>query len=95
MTILGEMIGTFVGDLLYELFMGGGMKEVMNRLKGLVTGVFNKVLDIGKWLAGGFKRFIENFLVETAIEIPEGGGRHSAMTLAAKALGMFDWLKEI
>ena len=95
LTILGEMIGTFVGDLLYELFMGGGMKEVMNRLKSLVKGIFDKVVDIGNWIAGGFKRFIENFFKETAIEIPKGGGRHSAMTLAAKALGMFDWLKEI
>ena len=95
MTLLGELIGTFVGDLLYELFMGGGMAEVLNRLKGLVKGIFDKVLDVGKWIAGGVKRFIENFFVNNALDIEEGGGRWAAMTFISRAFGMFDWLKSI
>ena len=71
MTMLGELIGTFVGDLLYELFMGGGMAEVLNRLKGLVKGIFDKVLDVGKWIAGGFSRFYEGIPKFTVPDFPK------------------------
>ena len=95
LVILGETLGVFIGDLLHNLIMGGGLEAAGKKLGDLVGGVFSKVLDAGKWLAGGFKRFIKNFLVETAIDIPKGGGRWTAMTWMAKAFGMLDFLKEI
>ena len=38
------------------------------------------------------KRYLETFLKETAIDIPEGGGRWTAMTTVAKVLGLTKWL---
>ena len=95
LVILGETLGVFIGNLLHDLIMGGGLQAAGKKLGKLVSGVFSKVLDVGKWLAGGFKRFIKSFLIETAIEIPEGGGRWTAMTWMAKAFGMMDFLDEI
>ena len=40
MTMLGELLGTFVGDLLYELFLGGGWKAALDKLKGALSGVW-------------------------------------------------------
>ena len=51
--------------------MGGGFKEVMNRLKGLVKGIFDKVLDVGKWIAGGFSRFYEGIPKFTVPDFPK------------------------
>ena len=59
MVMLGELIGVFVGDMLYELIFGGGLKKVLSHLKKMVGDVFGKLLDVGKWLAGGFSRFYE------------------------------------
>ena len=59
MVMLGELIGVFVGDMLYELIFGGGLKKVLSHLKKMVGDVFGKLLDVGKWLASGFSRFYE------------------------------------
>ncbi len=94
-TLIGETIGVFVGDLFYELLFGGGLSAVGQRLKEALMGIFRAGKAAAQWIGGGIQRYVINFLKETAIEIPEGGGRHSAMTLAAKQLGMFDFLKGI
>ena len=136
--ILGEGMGAFVGELLYDGFMGkgwgaagkklkdtvmgflkgtadifksiwkwlreGGLIEVAKTigkgimaLPGLIANVFKSVAGgialAGKWIGNGVMRFMDNFLKETAIDIPKGGGRHSAMTLVAKTLGLYDWLE--
>jgi hypothetical protein len=135
--ILGEGMGAFVGELLFDGFMGkgwgaagkklkdtvmgflkgtaeifksiwkwlreGGLIEVAKTigkgimaLPGLIANVFKSVAGgialAGKWIGNGVMRFMDNFLKETAIDIPKGGGRHSAMTLVAKTLGLYDWL---
>lgn len=58
-TILGETIGTYVGDLLYTLFMGGGAEAVGNKLKNDML----KVLETGKlamdWVGRGLTRYFD------------------------------------
>ena len=92
-TLIGETIGVFVGDLLYEGLMGIGWGAAGKKLFGSLKKIFSAGKAVAKWLGGGIKRYVENFLKDTAIEIPEGGGRHSAMTLVAKTLGLYNWLK--
>ncbi len=92
-TLIGETIGVFVGDLLYEGLMGKGWGAAGKKLLGSLKKIFSAGKAVAKWLGGGIKRYVENFLKDTAIDIPEGGGRHSAMTLVAKTLGLYNWLK--
>ena len=39
-TLIGETIGVFVGDLLYELLMGGGIEAVGQKLKDTFMTLF-------------------------------------------------------
>ena len=71
MVMLGELIGVFVGDMLYELIFGGGLKKVLSHLKKMVGGVFSKILDVGKWLASGFSRFYEGIPKFKVPDFPE------------------------
>ena len=91
-TILGEMLGEFVGDLMYSLILGGGPGEAVQKAKDKFKQVLTGGQAVVKWLGGGMKRYLENFLKETAIDIPEGGGRWTAMTTVAKVLGLTKWL---
>jgi hypothetical protein len=77
------------------LIQGGGIGAMKKKLGELVKGIFEKILDIGDWLRGGFSKFIKTFLKETAVDIKPGWGVQSALTTAASKLGIFDWLKEI
>ena len=58
-TLLGEMIGTYGGDLAYILFKGGGAEAVGQKLKKDIEGL----LQVGKaamdWASNGFGRFYE------------------------------------
>ena len=57
-TLLGEMIGTYGGDLAYILFKGGGAEEVGQKLKKDIEGL----LQVGAamdWASNGFGRFYE------------------------------------
>tara|TARA_B100001250_G_scaffold256725_1_gene221018 strand:+ start:473 stop:2539 length:2067 start_codon:yes stop_codon:yes gene_type:complete len=94
-TILGEMTGEFVGDLFYTLVSGGGWEGVVEKTKAKAKQIFEGGKAAVDWVGGGIKRFTTNFLKETAIEIPEGGGRWAAMTKIAEVLGLKDWLKGI
>ncbi len=64
-TILGEMIGVWIGDLLYNLFFGGGLGKLGKSLTNGLKEAFKKILDIPKWIANfltsGIKNFIEDF----------------------------------
>ena len=72
MTMLGELIGTFVGDLLYEGFMGDGWGAALDKLKGAVGGIFKAALNVGgaviNFFKDGFGRLIENF---PTVNIPD------------------------
>ena len=72
MTMLGELIGVFVGDMLYDLLFGGGLSAIMGKLKDLVAGVFQKALNVGTaivdFIKDGFTNFIKDF---PTIPIPD------------------------
>ena len=66
-TLIGETIGVFVGDLLYTLMFGGGIKAVGKKLqdtfKTFIEPVFNFFRD-------GFGRFTSNF---PTFDVPDVG----------------------
>ena len=72
MTMLGELIGVFVGDMLYDLLFGGGLSAIMGKLKKLVGDVFQKAMNIGgaivDFIKNGFTNFIKDF---PTIPIPD------------------------
>ena len=68
--MLGELIGEWMGDMLYTLFHGGGMDAVGAKLKEQLGGLWEKVTGIGDWIAGGFKRFMTNFMEEHSFTLP-------------------------
>ena len=59
--ILGEMVGEFAGELLYEVFRGKGTEGA----KALLKQKWDDMISGGKkfmnWIKGGFSRFIESF----------------------------------
>ena len=63
-TLIGETLGVFVGDLLYTLMFGGGMKAVGQKLKDTMTGILKAGTAVKDWVTGGFGRFIETFREE-------------------------------
>ena len=95
LVLLGGTIGTWLGGVLYDLIQGGGIGAMKKKLGELVKGIFEKILDIGDWMRGGFMKFIKTFLKETAMPINKGWGVRDILTKGVKKLGIFDWLKEI
>ena len=59
-TLLGETIGVFVGDLLYELILGKGPAEAGRKFKQAMKSIFEGAIAIGKWLGSGFSRFMKS-----------------------------------
>ena len=58
-TLLGGAIGYYIGDLLYTLFRGGGVKAVVNKLKEDLKKVFNVGKAIFNWSKTGLGRLWE------------------------------------
>ena len=58
-TLIGETIGVFVGDLLYDLIMGGGVEAVGQRLKDTFTTMLKGGKVVFNWLKDGFVRLID------------------------------------
>ena len=94
-TLLGEAIGAFVGDLLYYLIIKRDPKKAFEVLKQTLMGIFTAGKAVVDWIGTGFQNYIKNFLIDTAIDIPKGGGRWTALTWLSKAFGMFDFLKGV
>ena len=91
-TILGETIGVFVGDMLYTLMFGGGLKAVGAKLKEQLLAVLNAGKAVKDWIGGGISRFVENLFKTDPITIPKGWGRRAAATKISEVLGLKDWL---
>ena len=72
-TLIGETVGVFVGDLLYELIMGGGIEGVGKKLKDTFKTFIEPVFNFFK---DGIGRFFTNF---PSILVPEGGGRQTIL----------------
>ncbi len=65
--ILGEGIGMFVGELLYESMLGKGPGAAMKRLGEVVGGIFKGIGNVGKAImkfifGGGIWKFLGNIL---------------------------------
>ena len=91
-TILGETIGVFVGDMLYTLMFGGGIKAVGAKLKEQLLAVLNAGKAVKDWIGGGIIRFVENLFKTDPIPIGKGWGRRAAATKISEVLGLKDWL---
>jgi len=89
----GELIGEYMGNMLYILFKGGGIEAVGAQLKKDLLAVFNVGKNITKWIAGGIGRYVKNIITTDPLTIPEGGGRRAVATRVTKFLGLYDWLK--
>ena len=92
-TLIGETIGVFVGDLIYELLMGGGIEAVGQKLKDTFMTLFKGGKAVVNWLGGGIKAFINNVLKTDPITIPEGGGVRALITRGTKNLGLYGFLE--
>ena len=56
-TLIGETIGVFVGDLLYEGLMGKGWGAAGKKLLSSLMKIFQAGAAVAKWIGSGFKRF--------------------------------------
>ena len=90
-TLIGETIGVFVGDLLYELIMGGGVEAVGQKLKDTFMTLFKGGKAVADWLGGGIKAFIKNVLTTDPINVKSGLGVRSALTKGLKTFGLYDF----
>jgi len=94
-TLLGEVIGAFVGDLLYYTIVKQDPKKAFEVLKQALSGIFNAGAAVGKFLGDGFGRFFPEFLKKHPISFPDFGGIRTAATAFAKVTGMYDFLKDV
>ena len=73
-TLIGTTIGTFLGDVLYSLFLGGGPAEAGEKFKKGITDAFKMIFDFGGMAASfvkqGFERFVNNFPKADISKIP-------------------------
>jgi len=65
-TLIGETIGVFVGDVLYELILGGGAEAAGQKLKDTFKTFVKPIFDFFK---DGFGRFIEKFKEENKTKL--------------------------
>ena len=69
----------------------------MELLKGALTNILKGGKAVLDWIGSGFSRFFKGFFADHALEIPSGflNANWVAMTVIAKAFGMFDFLKDV
>jgi len=94
-TLIGETIGVFVGDLLYTLLMGGGIKEVGQKLKDTFMTIFKGGKVVADWVGGGIKAFVNNVLKTDAINVKEGFGVRSTLTKGIKLFGLYNFFESL
>jgi len=70
-TLIGETIGVFVGDLLYELIMGGGIEAVGQKLKDTFSTIFKGGKAVFDFFKNGFGNFISNFMEKHSLKVPK------------------------
>jgi len=70
-TLIGETIGVFVGDLLYELIMGGGIDAVGQKLKDTFSTIFKGGKFVFDFVKNGFVNFINNFKEQYMVKLPK------------------------
>ncbi len=70
-TLLGEAIGTFVGDLLFYLIIKRDPKKALEVFKQTLMGIFTAGTAIFNWVKKGFGNFITNFKEEHMVQLPK------------------------
>ena len=65
MTILGELMGVFLGDMMYDLILGGGLSAAVGKLKDLFGKVVGKIMEgagsVITFFKEGMSRVIDDF----------------------------------
>ena len=88
-TLIGGTLGVFVGDLLYTLMFGGGMKAVGQKLKDTMTSIFKAGTAIKDFVVGGFGRFYKGIPKFKIPDFPE-----DAPEWITNAGNVFGWGRE-
>tara|TARA_Y100001970_G_C14259297_1_gene878442 strand:- start:12668 stop:15850 length:3183 start_codon:yes stop_codon:yes gene_type:complete len=70
-SLVGMLVGEYVGDLMYTMFKGGGIKAVGERLKQDIKGVFTQVGNLINWVKKGFVRLYEGLPKWKIPELPK------------------------
>jgi len=70
-TLIGETIGVFVGDLLYEGMFGKGWGEAGKKLKDTLVTIFKGGKFVFDFMKSGFVNFINNFKKEHMVKLPK------------------------
>ena len=70
-SLVGMLVGEYVGDLMYTMFKGGGIKAVGDRLKADIKGVFTQVGNLINWVKKGFVRLYEGLPKWKIPELPK------------------------
>ena len=72
MTIFGELVGVFLGDMMYDLILGGGLSAAVGKLKDLFGKVVGKIMEgagsVITFFKEGMSRVIDDF---PTIPIPD------------------------
>ena len=82
-TLIGGAIGFYIGDLLYTLFRGGGVKAVVNKLKEDLKKVFNVGKAIFNWSKTGLGRLWEG--LPKVFGVPNPAWLFNPLNMVAKA----------
>jgi len=69
-TLIGETIGVFVGDLLYEGMFGKGWGEAGKKLKDTLMTIFKGGKFVFDFMKNGFSNFISTFMEEHSLKLP-------------------------
>ena len=69
-TLIGETIGVFVGDLLYEGLLGKGWGEVGKKLKDTLMTLLKGGKFVFDFFKNGFGNFISTFMKEHSFKLP-------------------------
>ena len=82
-TLIGGAIGFYIGDLLYTLFRGGGVKAVVNKLKEDLKKVFNVGKAIFDWSKTGLGRLWEG--LPKVLGVPNPAWLFNPLNMVGKA----------
>ena len=82
-TLIGGAIGFYIGDLLYTLFRGGGVKAVVNKLKEDLKKVFNVGKAIFNWSKTGLGRLWEG--LPKVLGVPNPAWLFNPLNMVGKA----------
>ena len=98
-TLIGEGIGLFIGDLMYELVAGGGIEAVGQKLKDALTSAMMIGTAVKDFFVSGFKNFTNQLFEKNPIPIPSAPWAMAAnprfiATKLAEVLGLKEFLKD-